>query len=60
VTLVTSLTAEFKKLERSRPPASLLFCREIPVLPVGATHPIRVDVRVLAATNRDLDELVSG
>jgi len=29
------------------------------ILPIGATQPIKVDVRVVAATNRNLDSLVS-
>jgi two-component system response regulator HydG len=33
--------------------------QEREVIPVGGTHPIKVDVRIVAATNRDLEEEVT-
>jgi DNA-binding NtrC family response regulator len=40
-------------------PKLLRFLESGEVHPIGETHPVRVDVRVLAATNADVDELVA-
>ncbi len=43
------------------PPAQAVLLRVLQqgeVLPVGATQPVKVDIRLLAATHRDLDALV--
>ncbi len=41
--------------------AKLLRCiQERSVLPVGAVEPIQADVRIIAATHRDLKEMVAG
>jgi predicted ATP-dependent protease len=39
-------------------PKLLRFMENGEVFPVGATHPVRVDVRIVAATHRDLRKLV--
>ncbi|HEX5473215.1 MAG TPA: sigma 54-interacting transcriptional regulator [Vicinamibacterales bacterium] len=41
-------------------PKLLRFLEQGEVLPVGETRPLRVDVRVVAATNADLEQRVSG
>src|SRR5262249_41268985 len=44
------------------PPAQAVFLRvlqESEVLPVGATRPVKVDIRLLAATHRNLEALVA-
>src|SRR5262249_4664491 len=49
---------EIGELPSSAQAALLRVLQDGEVLQIGATHPIRVDVRVLAATNRDLEMLV--
>jgi len=39
-------------------PKLLRFLESTEVHPIGESHPVKVDVRVVAATNRDLDALV--
>jgi len=41
-------------------PKLLRFLESGEVHPIGETHPVKVDVRVIAATNADLDALVSS
>jgi len=41
-------------------PKLLRFLESGEVRPIGETHPVKVDVRVIAATNADLDALVSS
>ncbi len=40
--------------------ALLRLLQENEVLPVGTTRPVKVDVRIVTATHRDLDALVAG
>ncbi len=50
---------EIGELSPSAQTALLRVLNDGEILPIGATKPIRVDVRVVAATNRDLETLVS-
>ncbi len=50
---------EIGELSPSAQAALLRVLQDGEILPIGATQPIKVDVRVAAATNRDLDTLVS-
>ena len=50
---------EIGELSPSTQTALLRVLQDGEILPVGATQPIKVDVRIVAATNRDLDTLVS-
>jgi sigma-54 dependent transcriptional regulator, acetoin dehydrogenase operon transcriptional activator AcoR len=50
---------EIAELSPSAQAALLRVLQDGEILPIGATQPIKVDVRVAAATNRDLDTLVS-
>jgi len=50
---------EIGELSPSAQTALLRFLQDGEILPIGATRPIRVDVRVVVATNRDLDRMVS-
>ncbi|MGH7829777.1 MAG: sigma-54-dependent transcriptional regulator, partial [Candidatus Binatia bacterium] len=45
---------EIGEMPLSLQPKLLRAIEEKDVLPVGSTHPIRVDVRIIASTNRDL------
>jgi DNA-binding NtrC family response regulator len=52
---------ELGEMPLSLQPKLLRAIEEKQVLPVGSTHPIHVDVRIIASTNRDLkDEVESG
>ena len=50
---------EIGELPASAQSALLRVLQDGEILPIGATQPIRVDVRFLAATNRDLDKQVA-
>lgn len=50
---------EIGELPASAQSALLRVLQDGEILPIGATQPIRVDVRFLAATNRDLDAQVA-
>jgi len=54
----TLLLDEIGDLPPSSQAALLRVLQEQEVLPVGATRPIRVDLRVISATHRDLESLV--
>jgi DNA-binding NtrC family response regulator len=49
---------EIGEMPLSLQPKLLRAIEEKDVLPVGSTHPIRVDVRIIASTNRDLKKEV--
>jgi transcriptional regulator with GAF, ATPase, and Fis domain len=51
---------EIGDLPASAQAVFLRVLQESEVLPVGGTHPVKVDLRVLAATHRDLPELVEA
>jgi len=50
---------EIGELSPSAQASLLRVLQDGEILPIGATQPINVDVRVVAATNRNLDSLVS-
>src|SRR5712692_6825564 len=50
---------EISELPASAQAALLRVLQDGEILPIGATQPIHVDVRFVAATNRDLDALVA-
>ena len=50
---------EISELPASAQAALLRVLQDGEILPIGATQPIHVDVRFIAATNRDLDALVA-
>jgi DNA-binding NtrC family response regulator len=51
---------EIGEMPLSLQPKLLRAIEEKDVLPVGSTHPIRVDVRIIASTNRDLKREVEA
>ena len=55
----TLLLDEIGDLPLSAQATLLRVLQEEEVLPVGATHPIKVDLRVVASTHRDLDALAA-
>jgi DNA-binding NtrC family response regulator/tetratricopeptide (TPR) repeat protein len=50
---------EIGDLERDLQPKLLRFLETDEILPLGATHPVRADVRVIAATNANLEQAVA-
>jgi transcriptional regulator with GAF, ATPase, and Fis domain len=58
--LGTLLFDEVGDLPRAAQPALLRFLQEGEITPVGSARPVRVDVRVVAATHRPLGELVES
>jgi DNA-binding NtrC family response regulator len=55
----TLLLDEISELDPALQPKLLRVLQEGRILPVGADHEVEVDVRVIAATNRGLPELVA-
>jgi transcriptional regulator with AAA-type ATPase domain len=51
---------EIGELRATSQAAFLRVLQEREVLPLGDTHPVKVDVRVVAATNRTLEDMVAG
>ena len=56
----TLLLDEIGEVPLELQPKLLRFVQEKEIVPVGSSRPIRVDVRILAATNRDLWEEVKA
>jgi DNA-binding NtrC family response regulator len=56
----TLLLDEIGDLPLSAQAVLLRVLQEEEVLAVGATHPVKVDLRVVASTHRDLDALAAG